>query len=303
MIGGISFVDIGLAVFLLIFVIIGAKKGFMLSLLGLIGTLVSLIVAIFLAQRVADLLYPVFGMGDAINKWSTGIISGILNPDADPGNMFAIPLGAPENISGIVNEALSKLGLPAFIITPLGESISGSIGNYVANSGAAILEEMSIINVLAPIMTNVIMLFIAGLLTFIVIRIIVAILSAIVKAILKSSKALRGADRWLGALLGAVKTVVFALVVFTISFFLLGNAITDTPSEETTGIRATVNNSINQSTAGRFIYDKNPFPKLITDNLNIQNIIDDIFGNKAAEQQETTPEATETPPAEEVIEG
>ena len=51
-----TYVDIGIIAFVVIFFFIGLKRGFIDSVLGLIGGLVSLAAAILLAQKVAEAL-------------------------------------------------------------------------------------------------------------------------------------------------------------------------------------------------------------------------------------------------------
>ena len=120
-------VDIGICVVLLVFAIIGYFRGFLKTLVAFCGTLVTFVVAIFLAKLVGGLLETWFGFNSGLAGWifptiqeecSDGVISGFMLIFAqiliakqyninDPSvvssaefqNAFALELG---NIAGMV---------------------------------------------------------------------------------------------------------------------------------------------------------------------------------------------------------
>lgn len=53
-----AFFDVGLCVILLIFVICGFKRGFVRSLIELVGSIVSVVASVMLSQRAAELIHP-----------------------------------------------------------------------------------------------------------------------------------------------------------------------------------------------------------------------------------------------------
>lgn len=269
-----TYLDIGIVALLIIFFFIGLKKGFIDTILGLIGGLVSLIAAILLASTVADMLYPAFGMGDSINVFVNGYLTKLLNPEGLQNNVFAVPIGSAESLGPLVAEAIGKLGLPETITNSLTESITNAIVSALeADSGLSILAENSLIEILSPIVTRAIMLVIATLATFIAIRIAVAILEAIFKAVLKTSRSLRSIDRLLGGIVGIVEGALAVVIVFTIGFFVLGGV---QPDENSADLKAQVRAEVEKSTIAKMVYDSNPVPKLITDNINLDKILETI---------------------------
>lgn len=290
MVGDFTYVDIGILAVLAIFLIIGFKKGFIDTILGLVGGLVSLVVAVLLAGTVADMLYPLFGMGNAIEGSMNGFLANLLNPEGIENSVFTSPIGAAENISALVHEAISKLGLPATFTDSISASLSESITAAIAGSEAAVIAEKSLVQILAPVLTRVIMLVIAVIATFIVIRIIVSIIEAITKAILRTSRSLRSIDRLLGAIAGVAKGLLLVVIIFTIGFFVLSGV---EPNSENTDIKSQVRTSIEESQIGNFIYHNNPVPKLITDNINFDNILNGLLG--IFNGNETPPPAEQSP--------
>jgi len=287
---GFTYLDIGVIAILIIFFTIGIQKGFIDTVLGLISGLVSLIAAILLANRVADLITPLFGIGSSIeNAVSDGLIK-LLDPQ-DVGNGFTVAIGSQENIASLVAEAIAKLGLPAQFSQSVSASITTSITNAIASSEAAIIAEKSLVQILSPILTRVIMLVISVIVTFIVIRIAVSILEAIAGGILKSSKSLRNINSLFGGIAGLLKGSLIIIIVFTIGFFVLSGV---EPNSGNTDLKSEVRTQIENSKIAKPIYEINPVKELITNNLDIQKILNDLLGIKS-EDPNSSPVPTEEP--------
>lgn len=269
-----TYVDIGIIAFVVIFFFIGLKRGFIDSVLGLIGGLVSLAAAILLAQKVAEALYPVFDMGNSIQNYVSGYLTNLLNPEGLENNVFTVPIGDKENLKPLLMEAISKLGLPQSFTDSISDSLASAIINGLStDANFAMLTEKSLVDVLSPVITQAIMLVIAVLATFIAIRIAVAIIEAIFKAVLHTSRSLRSINRLLGGIVGLAEGALAVIVVFTIAFFILGGV---EPNSGNQDIKSQVRTAIEQSKIGKMIYDNNPVPKLITDNINIDKILQDL---------------------------
>lgn len=275
MLGGYAYTDIAIAVILLLCFISGIKKGLIDTVLGLIGGLVSFIAAILLAETVANFISPLFGIGDAINNSVNGFLVKLLNPTGDAGNQFAVAIGSVENIQALVSEAIGKLGLPATFTASISNSIATSINTAITNSAVAEIAEKSLIEILTPMLGHVVMLVISVILGFIAIRIVVAIIEAIAKAILNTSKALRDLNKFFGGLVGIVKGALVVLIIFTIGFFVLGGT---EPNPESADLKTQVRTNIDQSIIGKYVYENNFVPKLITDNINFEQIINNLLG-------------------------
>lgn len=298
----LTYVDIGVIAFVAIFFFIGLKRGFIDSVLGLIGGLVSLAAAILLAQKVAEALYPVFDMGNSILNYVTGYLTKLLNPEGLENNVFTVPIGDSENLKPLLMEAISKLGLPQTFTESIRDTITGAIINGLsADASLAVLTEKSLVDVLAPVITQAIMLVIAVLATFIAIRIAVAIVEAIFKALLRTSRSLRSLDRLLGGIVGLAEGALAVIVVFTIAFFVLGGV---EPNSGNQDIKSQVRTAIDQSHIAKIIYENNPMPKLITDNINLDKILSDlglggILPNPSpSAQPSASPDASAEPSAE-----
>lgn len=260
-----TYIDIGIVAILLIAFLVGIKKGFVDSILGLIGGVVSLIIAILLADSVVNLIGDFLGIRSSIQTWATGFLTDSVFK-GDP--LFTQPMDAA-NVGTIVEQALEQLKLPEIISQPLSESLTALVNGVLANTEVA---NTSFVEILAPVITRMIMLVIAVVLTFIVIRIVVAIIEAIAKAILRTSKSLRGLNRFFGGLVGLVKGVLAILIIFTLGTFVLGGA-----DPNGTDIKAQVLQTVETSTIGKFVYDNNILAKLINDNINWDNILNSIL--------------------------
>lgn len=287
-----TYLDIGILAVLFIFMIIGFKKGFIDTILGLVGGIVSLVAAIFLAGKVADMITPLFGMGDAIHNSVYDFLFKLLNPTNDPANVYTTAIGSQESIGNLVYEAIAKLGLPDSFTSTISTSISGAISNAIANSEVAVITEKSLVEILSPVVTRVIMLIIAAILTFIVIRIVIAIIEAVAKAILRTSRSLRSLNGLLGGIFGIVKGALIVVIIFTLGFFLLSGV---DPESEATDIKTEIRRTIDNSQIANYIYQNNPLPKLITDNINFDDIIGNILGILPGNNNDATPTPTPEP--------
>jgi uncharacterized membrane protein required for colicin V production len=287
-----TYLDIGILAVLFIFLIIGFKRGFIDSILGLIGGVVSLVVAILLADKVAEILYPVFGMGAALEGQVNGFLTKLLNPEGVENNVFTSVLGNQENmtayVQSLIGEAISKLGLPASFTSGIVSSIATAVTS--AFSGTE-LAEKSLVQILTPVISHIIMIVISVIVTFIAIRIVVAIIEAITKAILKTSRSLRGLNGLLGGIVGVAKGALFVIIIFTIGFFVLSGV---QPNSGNHDIKSEARTMVENSKIGKFIYDNNPVPKLITDNINFDRIVNGILGIFNPSQSQS-PEPSDQP--------
>ena len=173
-------IDIAVIVILIISALIGVSKGFLKSLIGLFGTVVTLALAIWLAKPAADLINGWWGL-DAT-------FGGLVNGPVSEAFAETIP-----NAFGMLLSAI--FGVPPSPVTPAYiDGICAQLGSIMSTVVVAV-----------------------GL--FIVIKIIVWLLSKLFDAITKN-RAISGLDRILGFVFGIVKGAVFVVVVLGLLFLL-----------------------------------------------------------------------------------
>jgi uncharacterized membrane protein required for colicin V production len=284
----LTYIDIGILVILVIAFFVGIKKGFIDSILSLIGGLVSLIIAILLASTVVDLIGDTFGIRTYIQNWSVKFLTDLFNPDGVKGHLLTSPIGE-ENIENLIAQAMAQLKLPAAISGPIADALAKAINASIANTNIA---NNSLVDILAPVVTQAIMLVIAVILTFIVIRIVVAIVEVITKAILRTSSSLRGLNRIMGGVIGIVKGALAVVIIFTIGAFVLGGV---DPESESNDLKTQIRKTIDQSAIGSVVWEMNPIPKYITQNINIEEILNEEILNKIIRGDNTQPDPTGTP--------
>lgn len=270
MLSGIAYIDIAVYVILFIFVISGFRKGFINGVLSLIGVVASLFLAVYFASSFAEVLQKPIGepIDNAMHKALTSALT-----KGDPESIFALNIGDPTKIAELVNAALEGTGLPKILTDIIAPPIITAVE---ANTTA--LQSQSIIDVIAPVIGNVILLAISGILIFIVARIVFAIIEALINVVLKSSSIIRSTDRLVGSIFGFVKGAVIVLIAFTvITFVVSGTPPTEEGATPANGLKTKIRDNISQSSISLFIYENNPIPKLIAENVNIQEIIDKLI--------------------------
>ena len=174
-------IDIIAIVLIVIVALIGVSRGFLKTLVGLFGTLATLVLAIWLAKPVAGLINGWWGLD--------GTFANLVEPSVTSAFAEALP-----NAFGLLLTAL--FGAPA-----------GGIAD------AAYIADVS--SKLGTVMSTVVVAI--GL--FIVIKIIIWLLSKLFDAITKN-RAISGLDRVLGFVFGLVGGIVLVAVAFAIIFVL-----------------------------------------------------------------------------------
>ena len=185
--------DIAFVVILVIFSIVGAKKGFVASFFGFLSTIVALVAAFFLCDKVIGWTNGLFGLD--------GVIGGALT------EMF----GATEIMQTDISEsgvaaAVEGMLLPAFLKTAIVEAIA--------------VEGAAAGTTLAMLAGDVVAAFVLRSLTFLLIVILVKLFFAIFTGLFQ-----KAADQWLmtqavnsvlGALVGLVKGFIILSIVISI---------------------------------------------------------------------------------------
>ena len=188
-------VDIVIAVIMLIFVLKGAKKGFITCLFGFISTLVAIFIAFSCATLVADMTGGLFGLEATLQTNLTESFSNIEG--------FNIPVDANADLTallleGDVSTILVNLIAEKYATIPDGYTLGMMAGETVAHFAAALI---------------------AGIALFFVLKLVFAILKKFFNFIAKGG--LLGAlNKILGAAVGFIEAVLLAsIVVAVLSLF------------------------------------------------------------------------------------
>ena len=226
-------IDIGIILIVLIFMGIGIYKGFMDSLLKLIGSVGALVIAIFAARPTVSFLDSIFGftqgLGNICVNWFCGGID-------------------PALLDAILTE-----GTKATFIDSLGGGIADSFIKSIVE-GANVDAGLSFREVISSGMGTVFGAIIAGIVLFLLIKFIVFLLAKLFDS--KEKPVLSGVNRALGMIFGAVKGGLFVVIAYTV----LSISCMVFP------IQASVDDVKNQTTLFKGTYD--PYAVVVQDFVN-----------------------------------
>ena len=190
---------------MLVFILIGAFRGIIRTLLNLIGLALNAFLSYFIARPLAQGVYDTFFKQALIEKVQTAIAQNGVNYAVDSafGSMpdwLANAVGLSEKLSGQNFEQIAK--------------------GYTLSNDQTLSMAKAVEQVLAPVMIAIISI-IATIALFTVLMIVIKLL---IRLILKAldGPGLRTVDRVLGAVLGAVEGIVlvfFLCMLFNIQLF------------------------------------------------------------------------------------
>ena len=259
----VPIVDIVIGVIMLIFLIMGLSRGFIKTVLALLGTIVTLVLAYFLAKPFLNFINGIFDVTTPLNNTFVGWIES-WNPDL---------LGTqidPDTLRTKLVEFATSISLPETLYTPVVDAIC----NYIVNADPSLWQGQTVASIIAPFFTNAILLTCSMLVLFVLLRVALYLIEKIMDWTLLKINVIRALDRLLGLVFGAVQGLVVILLCFTlISFFA-------------TSPESALRQAINDSAVGKVIYEANPLPSIITQNLNFEQIIKNIFNPDEDEEEE-----------------
>lgn len=227
--------DVAVFAIVILLLLLGYKRGFIRTVINLIGYAVSAVLAYFLSQPLATFIFDAF-----FRKGSVDMINGELTK-----------LSGGQSVSSLLDSAFAAIpervmALASSYVGPLDEikaSIAASAPT-TADVAAAVVEQ-----VIGPIVTIMIQSF-AFLILFIVFCILVKIITKALK-IIDKLPVIGTANAVLGLVVGLVQAVIF-LFIFTSAVSLViqmsGNQM-DVVNSEIVG----------QSHVFKAIYNMNPF--------------------------------------------
>lgn len=190
-------IDIAIILTLVIFAIIGFKKGLLKSIISLFSWIVCIIIAVLTAKYVAGWINGIYNFAGLIgNKIATSLaktnefFTQAINVYESSGK-DALIAAIPSNI----NKLLKQLITVVFNHTAVDMSSTETIGTVVGSS-----------------LGHICMVIISGILVFIVLKIAVALLNKLFDKI-SNTKILGGLNKVLGLILGLLKGAVIIIIV------------------------------------------------------------------------------------------
>ena len=247
-------IDIAIIALLLIFSLIGLKKGFLKSILSIFSWSVCIIIAFLTAKYVAGWINGLYDFSSLIgNKISKSLI--------DMNDFF--------NQSINVYSAGGKDSL----INAIPSDINGMLAQLVkvifSNSNVDMSSNETIGSVVGSSLGNICMVVIAGIIVFIVLKIAVALLSKLFKNI-EQTKVLGSLNKILGLTLGFLKA---GLIIVVINVVMV--ALTLVP-----GINKTISPLIQDNThVEKVIYNTTDklFGKYIVEGDTVKKLVENLW--------------------------
>lgn len=196
-------VDVAIVAAIVIFAIIGLKKGLIKSVLSIFSWGVCLLIAIFTAKYVAGWINGIYNFSNLIGN---GISKNLIKMNeffAQSVNVYEAT-GKDSLIAAIpnnINKALAQLIKVVFNNTDVNMASTDSIGSIVGAS-----------------LGHVCMVIIAGILVFVILKIVIALLTKLFNN-LERIKVIGGLNKILGLILGALKA---ALIILIVNIVLVG---------------------------------------------------------------------------------
>ena len=190
-------IDVAIVLALVIWGIIGMRKGFLKSIISLFSWVVCLGIAFLTAKYVAGWINGIFDfaglIGDKVSKSlisSNEFFSTAINSFASQEELLA---AVPENVNGMMKQLIKVVFSNSSINMQSTESVGVVVGDGIGHLA---------------------MVVIAGILVFIVLKIALALLTKLINNLTKS-KIIGGLDKVLGCLFGVLKAgfIIVALNV------------------------------------------------------------------------------------------
>lgn len=244
--------DIVVIVILALAGLVGASKGFVKSVMGLIAVVAATLVAWLLGGEVAKLVGGIaLGEGGTLTDALSVTISQSLASKGEA--LTTAPVGGytVETVTSLLQVA----GVPGIIVGIIASPLASALSSH----GAVPLAD-----ILGPILAD--MVFTAGafLLVFVLVYAIFLVISKKIAKAISNTNLLKGVDAFLGLLLGAIKAVLAIWVV--LALFGILNFI---PFFE---------DIISSSSILTWLIQNNPVSLMLNSGLNLQETVGAIIG-------------------------
>ncbi len=249
-----NWLDLGIVLFIAIFIIIGVKRGFMTSIISNFSVSLNLILSFFLYKPIQSLYLKWFG-GSIASSYAGNLIETSSNFAV---NLISIPSGELKGFVKATLDAGEINGVPrVFYNLFLNNS---SLYSKLHDSG---LESRTLADILGDTRATFLTTIIAFVTSFILLYIIIFLFTILVKK-LRENGFVKTVDNTLGALYGLFQAFITLVIICLILNLMSPFAFMES-----------VETYINGSLIGRFIYD--PLNYFIDNYLNFGEIIRNIF--------------------------
>jgi len=245
-------IDVVLIAVIVVFALIGLKKGLLKSVLSLFSWSVCLLIAIITAKYVAGCINGIYDFAGLIGDKITKSLNDVSVFFTHPVNQFATKeelIGAmPNNINGLLKQLIKVV----FTNTSVDMQSTETIGSIVGEG-----------------LGGICMIIIAAILVFVVLKIVVKLLSKLFDNIEKT-KIIGGVNKILGLALGLVKA---ALIIVIFNVVLVGLSLVP-------AVNKTITPIIKENTyVEKVIYNKTDelFEKYVIKGNTIQGWIEDLW--------------------------
>lgn len=244
--------DIVVIVILALAGLVGASKGFIKSIMGLIAVVAAALVAWLLGGEVAKLISGIsIGEGGTLLDALAGSISQSLAGKGEA--LTTAPIG------GYTVETLTPLlqlaGVPGILIGVIAPPLATALAPH---------GEVALANVLGPILANITFTAIAFLLVFILVYAIFLLISKKIAKAIRGIGILKGVDVILGLILGAIKAVIAIWAILALLGMLNFVPLFDS--------------IITSSSILTWLVNNNPISLMLTSGLNLQEAVNAIIG-------------------------
>ena len=216
-------------------IFVGYKRGFVKSVIGVVGLLLAIVLAFTISGAAANGIYSAF-----VQKPSEQAIESAISGQVGTLSIEDNLTAAIDAMPSLVKNLMTHNGLTA-------EKLAQKIGGGTQNTAQAIAVAVTD-TVVRPVMTLFIR-FIAFIVLFVALQIAVVFVGRLISKLVRHTP-LKGANAALGAVLGAVKGLVWVLLAV-----MLMQAIAGFVTSEDALISQ---KSISETTVVRFVADHNP---------------------------------------------
>lgn len=251
-----NWIDLGLIIFLLIFMLIGMRRGFMTSLLSNFSFKINALLSFFLCKPIAFIFNKLFNLeGNIANNYFTKLT----NASADfSKNLLEIP---ENELSGFVKNTINNSGLSDFTnrLTNVFTN-KRDLYSILHNSGH---ESRTLADIISSAYANFFVTIISFLVSIILIYFVVWLLKLLVDK-LRTIGFVKVVDNLLGIGYGLFRCFLF-LIIISLIIKLMSSL----------SFMSGVINYINASAIGKLIYSQ--INNFIDNYLNITDILSNIF--------------------------
>lgn len=196
-----------LILILAVTVILGYRRGFVRSLVQLVGLVAAFVLAFSLSATISTVVYDAF-VDEPLKKTVSSVLA--------------------ENSSETVSVQVEKVkeGLPAVLSNAIDQNAEASkalaqLGDRVEESATALADTI-VTDVVRPLVIAFFR-FVLFLLLIVVLLLVVKLLTAVIKPLTKLP-VIRQADGLLGAVMGLVKAALFILIAVSVMQLLASSA-------------------------------------------------------------------------------